>query len=124
MRVIEAVLRNPKMAIAILAQGNSLELERATNNCRTCRQQLHARRRSGRPTVPRLAITYLAWNRWWHLTAKALVLVLKKRVLGTAGSYLKREKERTGTRIVRLRTDWSARGRELSRLDQIKQSVV
>ena len=29
--------------------------------------------------------TLITWTRWWHLTSKALVLVLKKRVRGTVG---------------------------------------
>ena len=66
----------------------------------------------------------ITWTRWWHLTAKALVLVLKKRVWRTVGSYLNKEKARIDNRIVRLRIDWSARGRELKRLDQTKRSVV
>ena len=36
--------------------------------------------------------TLITWTRWWHLTAKALVLVLKKKVWGTVGSFLKEEK--------------------------------
>ena len=31
---VEVVLRNPKMAVAIVAQGKSLELERAVSDCR------------------------------------------------------------------------------------------
>ena len=53
--------------------------------------------------------TLITWTRWWHLTAKALVLVLKKRVWGTVGSYLNKEKARIDNRIVRLRRDWAAR---------------
>ena len=67
--------------------------------------------------------TVIAWTRWWHLTSKALVLVLKKRVWGTAGSFLKMEKGRIDSRIAILRTDWAARGRELRLLDEIRQSV-
>ena len=68
--------------------------------------------------------TLFAWTRWWHLTSKTLVLVLKKRFWGVVGSYLKDEKGTTGIRIARLRADWSARGRELKQLDKIKQSVI
>ena len=68
--------------------------------------------------------TLIAWTRWWHLTAKALTLVLKKKVFGVVGSYLRKETARVDIRIARLRTDWSARGRELNLLDKIKQSVV
>ena len=30
----------------------------------------------------------ITWTRWWHLTSKALVLVLKKRLWGTVGPFL------------------------------------
>ena len=33
--------------------------------------------------------TLITWTRWWHLTAKALTLVLKKKVFGVVGPYLK-----------------------------------
>ena len=68
--------------------------------------------------------TLITWSRWWHLTAKALTLVLRKKVFGVVGSYLRGEITRVDSRIAHLRTDWSARGRELNRLDKIKQSVV
>ena len=68
--------------------------------------------------------TLSAWTRWWHLTSKVLVLVLKKRFWGPVGPYLRDEKGRTDDRIALLRTDWAARGRELKALDEIKRSVV
>ena len=67
--------------------------------------------------------TLIAWTRWWHLTPKALVLVLKKKVWGTVGSFLRDETGRIDNRIALLRTDWSARGRELHLLDAIRRSV-
>ena len=77
------------------------------------------------PLVHELPLkTLITWTRWWHLTAKALTLVLKKKVFGVVGSYLRKETARVDFRIARLRTDWSARGRELNLLDKIKQSVV
>ena len=68
--------------------------------------------------------TVITWTRWWHLSAKALTLVFKKKVFAAVGPYLRREKDRIDNRIAVLRTDWSARGRELNRLDKIKRSVV
>ena len=68
--------------------------------------------------------TWITWTHWWHLTAKALPLVLKKKVSGVVGAYLRKETHRIDVRIARLRTDWSERGRELKLLDKIKQSVV
>ena len=35
--------------------------------------------------------TLITWTRWWHLTAKALTLVLKKKVFGVVGPYLRGE---------------------------------
>ena len=63
--------------------------------------------------LPRL----LAWNRWCHLTAKTVLLVHKKRTWGVIGPYLKSKKGVYTDRVVLLRTNWSARGREL---DDIK----
>ena len=57
--------------------------------------------------------TVITWTRWWHLTARALVLVFKKKIWGVVGNYLKREKERVDPHIILLRTSWSRRGREL-----------
>ena len=68
--------------------------------------------------------TWITWTRWWHLTAKALPLALKKKVFGVVGAYLRKETHRADLCIVGLRTDWSDRGKELNRLDKIKKSVV
>ena len=62
--------------------------------------------------------TLLAWTRWWHLTAKTIVLVYKKKTWGVIGPYLKSKKGAVGDRIVLLRANWAASGREL---DDIKQ---
>ena len=59
--------------------------------------------------LPRL----LTWTRWWHLTAKTVVLVYKKKAWGVIGAYLRKNTAAGGTRIARLRTNWAARGREL-----------
>ena len=70
------------MAIAILAQGNSLELERAAPVTIACdRQSVVTCKTEEDPLFQDLPLhTLITWTRWWHLTAKALVLVLKKRV--------------------------------------------
>ena len=60
--------------------------------------------------LPRL----LAWNRWRHLTAKTVLLVYKKRTWEVMGPYLKTKKGAYTDRVVLLRTNWSARGRESS----------
>ena len=59
--------------------------------------------------LPRL----LAWNRWWHIAAKVIVLVYKKKTWGVVGSHLKSKKGVVGDRVALLRASWSARGREL-----------
>ena len=38
----------------------------------------------------------LSWNRWWHLTAKVIVLVYKKRLWGLLGAYLEKKKGLSG----------------------------
>ena len=35
--------------------------------------------------LPRL----IAWSRWWHLTARALLIAYQKRYWGLLGNYLK-----------------------------------
>ena len=67
--------------------------------------------------------TLIAWTRWWHLSSKALVLVLKKRIWGVVGRFLRDEKGRIDNRIALLRIDWAGRGRELRKLDAIKHSA-
>ena len=46
--------------------------------------------------------TLIAWTRWWHLTAKALTLVLKKKVFGVVGAYLRKQTTVVGIRIARF----------------------
>ena len=61
----------------------------------------------------------LAWNRWWHLTARVIVLVYKK-IWGVVGAYRKTKKGIVAVRLTLLRANWSARGRER---DAIKHST-
>ena len=67
--------------------------------------------------------TLITWTRWWHLSSKALVLVLKKRIWGAVENFLKDQKGRTDNRIVLLRVNWAGRGREFRELAVIKRSV-
>ena len=74
------VLRNTRMAIAILAQGNSLELERASSyRCMhhsSCMQEEQEEEEQD-PLFYDLPLPRLfTWTRWWHLTAKTIVLVV------------------------------------------------
>ena len=68
--------------------------------------------------------TWTIWIRWWHLTAVALPLVFKKKAFGVIGAYLSNETHVVGIRTARLRAYWSATGRELKRLKEIKRSVA
>ena len=96
---VEVVLWNPKMAVAILAQGESLDnrVSGPEATLSTVSKKVHAR----------------------HLTSKAFVLVFKKKAWGVIGSFSKQEKTRVGVRVVLLRANWARRGREL---DAIKHS--
>ena len=47
----------------------------------------------------------ITWTRWWHLTAKALTLILRKKVFGVDRPYLRGERTRVDNHIVHLRTD-------------------
>ena len=119
---VEVVLRNPKMAITILAQGNSLELNSSeqlvTTVVNTASSYVRAEEDSEQdPLFQRIAIEYLDCLDAL-VTAKVLTLVLKKKVFGVVGPYLRGERDRVDPRIAALRTDWSARGRELNRQDQ------
>ena len=44
--------------------------------------------------------TLITWTRWWHLTSKAFILVLTKRIWGVDGSFLKQEKGKGEPTIV------------------------
>ena len=68
--------------------------------------------------------TWNIWIRWWHLTAVALPLVYKKKAFGAIGAYLNKNTHVVGGRIASLRAYWSATGRELKRMKEIKRSVV
>ena len=56
--------------------------------------QAYARRRSGRRTIAVVlpgasSKTHLSWSRWWHLTARAILIAHQKRYWGLLGNYLK-----------------------------------
>ena len=46
--------------------------------------------------------TLITWTRWWHLTAKTLTLVLKKKIFGVVGPHLRGERTRVDNRSVEL----------------------
>ena len=59
--------------------------------------------------LPRL----LNWNRWWHLIAKTVQLVYKKKTWAAIGSLLKRKKGILTERVILLRKIWNLRSLEL-----------
>ena len=114
--LVQVVLRNPKMAIAILAQGNSLELERAASDYYLCQTDSSYMQTEEDPLLPDLPLhTLITWTRWWHLTAKALVLVFKKMNLGSSWTVLEKG-DRRELIIVLWRQE--RLGRKRSRAEQ------
>ena len=55
-------------------------------------------------------------NRWWHLIAKTVQLVLRKKTWAAIGSHLKVKKGNLSESIVRLRKLWHRESRELKRI--------
>ena len=126
MSLSEDVLRNTRMAIAILAQAKSLEQasERghsASSSVRNsnCMQQKEEEEEQD-PLFYDLPLSRLLnWNRWWHLIAKTVRLVYQKKTWGAIGSHLKCKKGIFTDRVVLLRKIWSARGQELKRIKHL-----
>ena len=61
----------------------------------------------------------LNWNRWWHLIAKTVQLVLRKKTWAAIGSHLKCKKGDDSDGIVRLRKLWNRESRELKRIKHL-----
>ena len=124
MSLSEDVLRNTRMAIAILAQGKSLEqaIERGHSAPSStwnsiCMQQ---KEEEQDPLFYDLPLSRLLnWNRWWHLIEETVRLVYQKKTWGAIGSLLKRKKGIFTVRVVLLRKIWSARGQELKRIKHL-----
>ena len=66
----------------------------------------------------------ITWTALAALDRQSAYASPQEKVFGVVGPYLRGKRTRVDNRIVHLRTDWSARGRELNRLDKIKRSVV
>ena len=63
--------------------------------------------------LPRL----IAWSRWWHLTARALLVAYQKRYWGLLGNYLKEVKGVVNPHLARVRLVFGRRqGRLLRQL--------
>ena len=61
----------------------------------------------------------LNWNRWWHIVAKTIQLVLKKKTWAAIGSLLKCKKGNFSEGIVSLRKLWNRESRELKRIKHL-----
>ena len=66
----------------------------------------------------------LNWNRWWHLIAKTVQLVLRKKTWAAIGSYLKYKKGNLSEGVVRLRKLWSSESLELKRIKHLSDAEL
>ena len=61
----------------------------------------------------------LSWNRWWHITARALLIAYQKRFWGLVGHYLQEVAGIPLARLAHVRYQWgSGRGRLLRQLSK------
>ena len=65
--------------------------------------------------LPRL----LNWYRWWHIVAKTIQLVYKKKTWAAIGSLLKHKKDNYTDGVVLLRKLWNRRSLELKRIKRL-----
>ena len=61
----------------------------------------------------------LNWNRWWHLIAKTVKLVLREKTWAAIGAFLKLKKGNYSDGIVRLRKLWNCESWELKRIKHL-----
>ena len=126
MSLTEDAPRNTRMAIAILAQGLCKSLEQAIERGNTwnsiCMQQKEEEQDLLFYDLPLSRL--LNWNRWWHLSAKTVQLVYKKKTWGAIGSLLKRKQGIFTVRVILLRKIWSARGLELKRIKHLPDNEL
>ena len=66
----------------------------------------------------------LNWNRWWHLIAKVVQLVLRKKTWAAIGSRLKGKKRNLSAGIVRLRKLWHQKSLELKRIKHLSDEEL
>ena len=66
----------------------------------------------------------LNWNRWWHLIAKTVQLVLRKKTWAAIGSHLKCKKGNLSDGIVRLRKLWNRESLELKRIKHLSDAEL
>ena len=73
--------------------------------------QLHARRR-GSPLLPSPSIQDYILERWWYITARALLIAYQKRFWGLIGNYLQNVAGVPPARLAGTRRSWGVgRGR-------------
>ena len=64
----------------------------------------------------------VAWNKWWHITARKLLLAYQKRYWGLVGNYLETVKGVKNPHLAEVRRAWGrGRGKLLSQLSDIAQ---
>ena len=66
----------------------------------------------------------LNWKRWWHLIAKTVQLVLRKKTWAAIGSLLKLKKGDYSDGIVRLRKLWNRESLELKRIKHLSDAEL
>ena len=49
----------------------------------------------------------LAWNRWWHITAKVILIAYQKRFWGLLGQYLQEVRGIQLAHVALLRRSWA-----------------
>ena len=66
----------------------------------------------------------LAWNRWWHLVARTVQLVLRKKTWAAIGTFLQGKTKNFSEGIVRLRKLWNRESLELKRLKHLSDAEL
>ena len=112
------------MPFWLKSKASALDVNRESTQQKLLRmQEEHAEVEEEPPhyriPLPRI----LAWNRWWHITARLIVIVYKKRFWGLVGGYLQTVKGIPSCRLAILRANWSAIGRELKHL-AAKEAII
>ena len=66
----------------------------------------------------------LHWNRWRHLVAKTVKLVLRRKAWAALGAFLKLKTDDYSDGIVRLRKLWNWESRELKRIKHLSDAEL
>ena len=114
--------RNSRMANAILAQVQSTCLDESRVSTpapiaisNQCMQDIEEERLPLFYQIPSHRI--VTWLRWWHLSARSLIVACQKRYWGLLGQYLKTVKGQVSPHLALIRRFYSrGRGRLLCQL--------